>query len=135
MTNPRAGTPAVRLPVRSLAAVLALACAGAPAHAGLRRTDPTMVAAACETLAADVAASVKSGGKASIVFDATVRRTESDGATMLTFLCAAPGPIVVCTEYRKPPPPAGSRVRVHGIVSGTWDKGLVLDPCDTTRFD
>ncbi len=125
-----AGAPASRLflPLLSAALIVAL-----PSHAeaGLRRTDPRAVAATCGTLAADAAAAAKTGGKPSLVFDAMVGRTESDGATVLTFLCAAPGPIVVCTEYRKAPPPAGSRVRVHGIVSGTWDKGLVLDPCDT----
>ncbi len=124
-----AGTPASSPFLPVLSAVLLLAVP--PAAAGLERTEPRVVAATCGTLAADADAAGKAGAKRPVVFDAMVGRTESDGATVLTFLCAAPGPIVVCTEYRKVPPPAGSRVRVHGIVSGTWDKGLVFDPCDT----
>lgn len=117
-----------------LLAVTAMALAPAPVSAGVKRAESRFVATTCADLASAVEARVGGGSEVpGLLFDAPVVRTETDKGMALTFLCGEPGVTAVCLEYQNGGVRVGERVRVEGIVAGTWDKGPVLDPCGTTR--
>lgn len=70
-----------------------------------------------------------------LLFEGRVARIERDGAMTLVFVCEGADATAACVEYRDDGVRVGDRVRVHGVVAGTWDKGPMLDPCATTRVN
>jgi hypothetical protein len=113
---------------------LVLAFPPLPALAGVERAPDRSLATTCSDLRAAAEAAAKDGGeKTRLLFEGRVARIEKDGAMTLVFVCDGPDAMAACIEYRDDGARVGDRVRVHGVVAGTWDKGPMLDPCATTR--
>ncbi|WP_457583921.1 hypothetical protein [Ensifer canadensis] len=53
----------------------------------------------------------------------------------VTTLCPRTKTRVVCLEYNNSALKPGDRVDVSGLVSGTFENGVVLDPCGTTKVE
>ncbi|WP_457585574.1 hypothetical protein [Ensifer canadensis] len=53
----------------------------------------------------------------------------------VTTLCPNTKTRVVCLEYNNSALKPGDRVDVSGLVSGTFENGVVLDPCGTTKVE
>ncbi|CAN7388554.1 MULTISPECIES: hypothetical protein [Ensifer] len=53
----------------------------------------------------------------------------------VTTLCPQTRTRVVCLEYNNSALKPGDRVDVSGLVSGTFEDGVVLDPCGTIKVE
>jgi hypothetical protein len=134
MTHHRTGAAVAAGRVGIAAAVL-LAAVLPPAAAGVERAPDRSVATTCAELRtiAEAAAPDREGVR--LLFEGPVARIERDGAMALVFVCGGDDATAACLEYRDGGLAVGDRVRVHGLVAGTWDKGPMLDPCGTTRVN
>lgn len=121
-----------------LSAVLAVApiAAPAPSLAGVERADGKVTATTCAELAGVLDRWKQAPPEwPGLLFEGPVLKTERDGPTALVFVCLSPDATAVCIDLGNPRLASGDRVRVQGVVSGTWDKGPVLDPCGAARLD
>lgn len=90
----------------------------------------------CEAIAAMVAGWQKQPPEwPDVELSAEVVSLEVQDPVAVTTLCPKTRTRVVCLEYNNSALKPGDRVDVSGLVSGTFENGVVLDPCGTTKAE